>query len=831
MQKTPDIVKELKKAEEDGFFGKTLQSSSQQFSSNESIKVFEERDLSEDVSQLSIPVHAIDLENNVFDSWDIYKSLFEHSPDGIVIVDFKGIILSCNPAISKMTGFEVPELIGKHFSKTKIFDLKELPNLIKLFYEILHGKTKGPFELRYFRKDGSSFWSEVHISLLRNKKHSAGLIVVSRDITERKKAEKLYRELYEGSPDGFALVDLNGCIIKSNSTFQNMLGYSADELRTKTYEDLTLAKWHKMEADILKEQVFKRGYSEVYEKEYLSKNGTIIPIEIRTYLLEEDGIPKGMWAFVRDVSDRKQKENEIEESKSHFQHLFNAIADPIVIVDNHGKFLEISDGVENLTGYKRDDLIGKNFLRTKLVTKRSKTILLANLAKRMTGFHVSPYEIEVVSKQGKIVPFEINAAKINYKGQTADMVVFRDVRDRRKSQAALRESEEKFRLLSDQSLMGIAIIQGSDIKYANQAATNITEYPKEEMIKQGVALIRRMIHPDDVSFVMEQLNKKLHGDKDIVPHYSYRIITKNGKTRWLDQFSKSITYSGNTADFVTIIDITDKKEAEEKIKQQNIQLRKMDKLKTDFLNVTSHELRSPMTAMKGYIQMLISEVLGTLSEEQKNALEVILRNTNRLDHLVQDILDTSRLESGTMKFIPSNADIGAMITDIIETMQLSADIKQIKLDALIEKNLPSLIIDAERIKQVFDNIINNAIKFSSCGSKIFIRAKKEDEYIQFEIQDFGKGIPENKKEKIFETFYQVEYGMDRTFGGTGLGLTISRGIILAHGGRIWVDSTIGEGSIFKFTLPIMPIQDVEGTFKKVDIFDIKNNGIDKSDQE
>ena len=120
-----------------------------------------------------------------------------------------------------------------------------------------------------------------------------------------------------------------------------MLGYSEKELKHLTYQDITVGKWQQTENDIIKTQVKTRGFSDIYEKEYRRKNGTIFPIEIRTYQLDTDDENKGMWAFVRDISDRKQKEQELEETKSHFEHLFNAIADPIVIVDRHGKFLEI----------------------------------------------------------------------------------------------------------------------------------------------------------------------------------------------------------------------------------------------------------------------------------------------------------------------------------------------------------------------------------------------------------------------------------------------------------------------------------------------------------
>lgn len=267
--------------------------------------------------------------------------------------------------------------------------------------------------------------------------------------------------------------------------------------------------------------------------------------------------------------------------------------------------------------------------------------------------------------------------------------------------------------------------------------------------------------------------------------------------------------------------LNDLQNSKEMIELQNIQLKKLDQLKSNFLNVTSHELRTPMSAIKGYVQMTIKQKLGEITEEQKKALTTVLRNIDRLDHLIQDILDVSRLESGTMKFVSEKTDIKTMVGEAVATMQISADVKHMTIDIEIEDKIPELTIDQERIKQVMLNIINNAIKFSPERSIINIRAKKEDENILFEVQDHGRGIPKDKQEKVFAIFYQVDSGMDRKFGGAGLGLAICRGIVLAHGGKIWVESELGKGSTFFFTLPLMPIVDAEKRFKDLDIFQVK----------
>jgi signal transduction histidine kinase len=256
--------------------------------------------------------------------------------------------------------------------------------------------------------------------------------------------------------------------------------------------------------------------------------------------------------------------------------------------------------------------------------------------------------------------------------------------------------------------------------------------------------------------------------------------------------------------------------------EQIIQLKKLDKIKSNFLSVTSHELRTPMSVIKGYIQMMLKGNLGTISNEQKKALEIVLRNSNQLDTLIQDILDISRLESGTMKFIPERTNVKNMLEQTIETMQSIADTKNIKISISLEENTPDLIIDQERVKQVIVNLLNNAIKFSYEGSIITIFARKTADYVLFEIQDFGRGIPKDKQDKIFEIFYQVDSERDRKIGGVGLGLAISRGIILSHGGNIWVESEPGKGSTFRLTLPITPVQDLEGKFREVDIFKLKD---------
>lgn len=308
-----------------------------------------------------------------------------------------------------------------------------------------------------------------------------------------------------------------------------------------------------------------------------------------------------------------------------------------------------------------------------------------------------------------------------------------------------------------------------------------------------------------------QLYRKPLTSHNRLPSSKIPSATKPDKTKKTEFCSTKQSYSEETLEHY-------KKKIEEQIKQ----LKKLDKIKSNFLNITTHELRTPISAIKGYIQMILKQKLGEINEEQKKSLEIALRNANRLDHLIQDILDISRLDSGRMRFIPEQTNIKTMIKEIVETMQALADKKHIKINTMLEENLPDLTIDGERIQQVIINLLNNAIKFSQDSSNVNINVRKEQEDILFKVQDFGRGIPEDQKENIFEAFYQVKSNDDKKLGGVGLGLAISRGIILAHGGRIWVESTLDKGSKFSFTLPLKSVKDIERRLKDVDVFRVDN---------
>jgi len=511
---------------------------------------------------------------------------------------------------------------------------------------------------------------------------------------------------------------------------------------------------------------------------------------------------KDKWEVIESSKGKKLGE-ELKESEIKWRSLVKNAPNIIMTLDRKGTILFINHTV---SGFAPDQVIGKNqyeFIQPEHIKVVKETI--EHVFKTGTP---SKYEIQGTGPDGTISWYETHVGPVEQDGKTvAVTLIVNDITEKKISEFKVYENQKKFQSLVETTSDFIWEMDINGIyTYCSPQMERLWGLKPEQMIGKT---------PFDLlpSGGGKQALKAFSAlSKSAVPFTNMEApsFDSTGRVRFLeisgvpffDIAGKLCGYRGITRD------ITERKKAEEKIKQQNIQLKKLDHIKTDFLNVTSHELRTPMAAMKGYLQMLSKQRLGNVTPEQKNALEVVLRNTNRLDNLIQEILDVSQLESGTMKFIPEKTDISKMIEEVTETVQPNANVKNIKINMELEE-VPELVIDQQHIKQAIMNLVDNAIKFSSRDSIINLSIKAKKDNVLFEVQDFGRGMPKKEQKKIFERFYQIDSSMDRKFGGVGLGLAISRDIVLVHGGKMWVNSTVGKGSTFGFTLPVKSVINIQ----------------------
>ena len=230
----------------------------------------------------------------------------------------------------------------------------------------------------------------------------------------------------------------------------------------------------------------------------------------------------------------------------------------------------------------------------------------------------------------------------------------------------------------------------------------------------------------------------------------------------------------------------------------NERLKELDKLKSDFVSMVSHELKTPLAAMRTSAQVL--EVADIATETKREMLDIILRNIDRQTNLVNDLLDLSRIESGRMELKFERVSLDSVIADSIESVKQAASEEGIKLNVELPESLSSVKGDREKLTQVVINLLNNAIKFTPRSGEIRIKARELNGQVEVKVSDTGIGIPPEDLDSVFDKFYQVDSTLTREAGGTGLGLAICKGIIEAHNGHIMAESELGKGSTFVFTL-------------------------------
>jgi len=255
-------------------------------------------------------------------------------------------------------------------------------------------------------------------------------------------------------------------------------------------------------------------------------------------------------------------------------------------------------------------------------------------------------------------------------------------------------------------------------------------------------------------------------------------------------------------------------ETNTELNEANAKLRELAEMKEEFLALTTHDLRSPLTVISGVISFFTSGRLGELTPEQKNMVSMMERNTQSLIELVNDLLDASKLESGTMRLDLSSIDLRVLIDELRETMEPLAKGKGITIEEYLSPELPMVEADRPKLRRIIVNLLSNAIKFTPKGGRVSLKAERENERIRIYVTDTGVGIAKEDVEILFDKYEQARSRATRGEKGTGLGLYITRQLVELHGGQIEVKSELGRGSTFSFTMPVARSQGDGNAVKK-----------------
>ncbi|ODS35612.1 MAG: hypothetical protein A7316_03585 [Candidatus Altiarchaeales archaeon WOR_SM1_86-2] len=380
-------------------------------------------------------------------------------------------------------------------------------------------------------------------------------------------------------------------------------------------------------------------------------------------------------------------------------------------------------------------------------------------------------------------------------------LISRSIKEREKAEEALRESESKYRTIFESTGTAMVIFgENNIISLSNTEFEKLSGYSRDEI--EGEKSWMEFIAKEDDIKKMKEYHREQMIDPDTAPKsYEFRFIGRKSNVR--DIFITSSVIHGTKISVASLLDITDRKNMENALEKTNKSLQKamdelkeIDKMKDEFFSSVTHEIRNPLTPVRLQSQLLLRSYFGELTEKQKNGVETILKNTNRIIRLTDDIMTISKMRAGVLKYEMTENDIVGIIENSVNNMEFPAKEKKI---ATIGKYPESFLVkcDKDRINQVIENLIGNAIKFTPENGKITVEAKRIKNDIIVSVEDTGIGISKENQEKLFSAFFQVS----SKYGGTGLGLTICNSIIKDHHGKIWVESELGKGSKFSFSLP------------------------------
>ncbi|HEY9720947.1 MAG TPA: PAS domain-containing sensor histidine kinase [Oscillatoriaceae cyanobacterium] len=387
-------------------------------------------------------------------------------------------------------------------------------------------------------------------------------------------------------------------------------------------------------------------------------------------------------------------------------------------------------------------------------------------------------------------------------GVTGVIAVATDVTERERAEEALKRQNAQINAILDATSEGILLVdENRRVQRVNRrflrmwgwSADEVVGHDDRELLKAATPLL---CSPETLRGAFaDSIREPENHDWDeiefkdgrVFEYYSGTPVAPDGKT-----YGRAWFYR----------DVTARKKLERSLQEQNDQLKALDSLKNDFVNAVSHDLRTPLTSIRGFAEFLEDGIGGPLNTMQLGFVRELQKATNRLEGLVSGLLDFARLQAGTFRLNPETVDLKQLVGEILASFMPQAEAAGVQLKLAPETASATLLLDAPRIQQVLSNLLSNAIKFTPSGGTVSVSIRREGDGARVEVADTGVGIAAMDIPRLFQRFSQLDAGMKR--GGTGLGLWISRSIVEAHGGEISVRSRPGAGSTFWFTLPAAP---------------------------
>jgi PAS domain S-box-containing protein len=491
-----------------------------------------------------------------------------------------------------------------------------------------------------------------------------------------------------------------------------------------------------------------------------------------------------------DITERKQAGEALRQSEEKFRVLFEQAADIILLMEITPEGMPVIREVNSATlrflGFDRDELIGRPVSFINEAPDNSKEVKVRR--QNVLSGPGAVFEAKHRCKDGTILDFECSATEIHVGPKTLAISVERDITKRKRAERALAESEQNFRRMFEITSEGVTLISPETGKFiaANPAMCAMFGYSEEEFL----LLTPEDITPPEAKEIMRMSMKTLF-DGGVVPDHEGISIKKDGTKVNVIVSNRNMSWKGEYVFHITFKDVTFLKEIQEQLKKKNTEI-------MEYTDTVTHDLKKPLTTMNIVLGMAKKNAFGPLNPDGVDAIDTGIEASHYMQEMLEDLLACARLETGTQQLTVEKTGFKELADEVLGRLKFQIEEKNISV-TLPEENV-TVMADRKQLTRVLMNLVGNAINYIGSGSDKFIRIgwEQKDGAPVFKVADNGIGVPEKSRNDLFAKFKRGSNvsGVQ----GTGLGLSIVKGIVEAHGGKIWFESEAGKGTTFYFTL-------------------------------